>query len=285
MIPKQHYRDDVDLSIIGFGGIIVVGMEQSDANSLVTDVVNRGINYFDVAPQYGDGEAEIKLGNALKPHRDNVFLACKTLRRDADGAREELERSLDRLHTDHFDLYQFHSVSKTQDVEEIFRPGGAIETFVEAREDGLVNYLGFSSHLEEAALDMMDRFDFDSILFPTNFVCWYHGNFGPRVFKKAKEQGVSRLGLKSLALRPWNETEEKTYPNCWYHPIEDRELARKAMQFTLSRDVTALVPPGDHRLFKLALDLAHENLLDEKINLEELSKLSLKYEPLFRNEN
>jgi len=285
MVPKRHYRDDIDLSIIGFGGIIVVGMEQSEANSLVTDVVNKGVNYFDVAPQYGDGEAEIKLGKALKPHRDNIFLACKTLCRDAKGARKELERSLDRLHTDHFDLYQFHSVSKMQDVEEIFRPGGAIETFVKARDEGLVKYLGFSSHLEEAALEMIDRFDFDSILFPTNFVCWHHGNFGPRVFEKAKEKSISRLGLKSLALRPWNENEEKTYPNCWYHPIEDRELARKAMQFTLSRDVTALVPPGDHRLFKMALDLAGENLLDEEINLEDLEELSLKYEPLFRREN
>jgi len=285
MIPKRHYRDDIELSIIGFGGIIVVGMEQSEANSLVTDVVNQGVNYFDVAPQYGDGEAEIKLGKALKPHRKDVFLACKTLRRDAEGAREELERSLDRLHTDHFDLYQFHSVSKSQDVEEIFRSGGAIETFVKAREEGLVKYLGFSSHLEEAALKMMERFDFDSILFPTNFVCWYHGNFGPRVFEKARENGISRLGLKSLALRPWKENEEKAYPNCWYYPVEDRELARKAMQFTLSRDVTALVPPGDHRLFEMALDLVDEQLMNEKVNLEELQELSLKYEPLFRSEN
>lgn len=285
MIPKQHFRDDVALSIIAFGGMIVVGMKQSGANSLVEDVVAQGINYFDVAPQYGDGEAEIKLGNALKPHRGKVFLACKTLRRDAQGAREELERSLDRLHTDHFDLYQFHSVSKMQDVEEIFQPGGAIETFINAREEGLVKYLGFSSHLEEAALEMMERFDFDSVLFPTNFVCWYHGNFGPRVFAKAKEKGVSRLGLKSLALRPWMENEEKTYPNCWYHPIEDRELARRAMRFTFSRDVTALIPPGDPRLFKLAMDLAEDDLLDEEVNLEELPHLSQKYEPLFRSEN
>lgn len=285
MIPQRIFRKDIKLSTVGFGGMVVVGQQQSSVNTLVAESIDMGVNYFDVAPQYGDGEAEIKLGNALKPHRDNVFLACKTLRRDADGAREELGRSLERLHTDHFDLYQFHSVSKMQDVEEIFRPGGAIETFVKAREEGLVKYLGFSSHLEEAALEMMDRFDFDSILFPTNFVCWYHGNFGPRALEKAKDKSVSRLGLKSLALRSWNETEEKTYPNCWYHPIEDRELARKAMQFTLSRDVTALVPPGDHRLFKLALDLANETLLDEEIPLEELSKLSLKYEPLFRNEN
>src|SRR5512138_3719256 len=116
-LPKRRYRDNVDLSIIGFGGIVVMGQEQKDADREVAQAVERGVNYFDVAPQYGNGEAEIKLGPALAPHRKQVFLACKTLQRTAEGARMELERSLQRLRTDHFDLYQFHAVTTMQDVE------------------------------------------------------------------------------------------------------------------------------------------------------------------------
>ncbi|MGB9605523.1 MAG: aldo/keto reductase, partial [Bryobacteraceae bacterium] len=102
-LPRRRYRDDVELSIVGFGGIMLVGMEQAEANRLVAEAVDRGVNYFDVAPSYGDGEAETKLGPALEPYRKQVFLACKTQHRDAAGARRELGQSLRRLRTDHFD--------------------------------------------------------------------------------------------------------------------------------------------------------------------------------------
>lgn len=279
----RRFRDDIDLSVVGFGGMVVVGMEQADVNSLVDRVIDAGVNYFDIAPQYGDGEAEVKLGEALKSHREKIFLACKTLRRDATGAEQELIRSLERLHTDYFDLYQFHSVSTMEDVEEIFAPGGAIESFVKARDDGLVKYLGFSSHLEEAALDMLNRFKFDSMLFPTNFVCWYEGKFGPAVLKKARELGVRLLGLKSLALRPWEEEEDQVYPNCWYRPIDSEDLARKAMSFTLLQHVTALVAPGDARLADLAISIASENNFPVVISEEELAGIAADYPPIFSN--
>lgn len=209
MMKRRRFRDDVELSVVGFGGMVVVGMDQTDVNSLVDNVIGAGVNYFDVAPQYGDGEAEIKMGEALKSHREDIFLACKTLKRDAEGSKRELMRSLNRLHTEDFDLYQLHSVSTMEDVEEIFAPGGAIETFLMAKEKGLAKYLGFSSHLKAVALDLLERFRFDSILFPTNFVCWYKGGFGPKVLQKAEKQGVSCLALKSLALRPWTDDEEQ----------------------------------------------------------------------------
>jgi aryl-alcohol dehydrogenase-like predicted oxidoreductase len=116
-ITKREYKSGVKLSVIGFGGIVVVGMEQKDADRTVAEAFDRGINYFDVAPSYFDGEAEIKLAVALEPYRKRSFLACKTMERNAVGALKELERSLDRLKTDHFDLYQFHAVSNLDDVE------------------------------------------------------------------------------------------------------------------------------------------------------------------------
>jgi len=255
-LPRRHYRDDVQLSIIGFGGMVMVGQGPKRAARMVAEAVARGVNYFDVAPTYGDGEAEIKLGDALAAYRQNVFLACKTTARDAAGAQKELDQSLQRLHTDRFDLYQFHAVSSLDDVEQILRPGGAAEVFFKAREQGKARYLGCSAHSAEAALALMDRFPLDSILFPVNFVLYEQGRFGPQILAHAKTKGVARLALKSLAYTKWPEGARKSYPKCWYQPIEDGELARQALRFTLSEDVTAAIPPGDERLFQTALELA-----------------------------
>jgi aryl-alcohol dehydrogenase-like predicted oxidoreductase len=256
-LPKRPYRDGIQLSMIGFGGIVVVGLEQNDAGRIVAEAFDRGVNYFDVAPSYGNGEAETKLGEALRPYRPKVFLACKTGRRDAEGARAELERSLQRLHTDHLDLYQFHAVTTMKDVEQILGPGGAAETFLKARQQGKVRYLGCSAHSEEAAIAMLDRFRLDSILFPINFVCFSQANFGPQVIAHAKEKGTARLALKALAHTPWAPGADRSrHPKEWYEPIEDRELAGKALRFTLSEDITAAIPPGEAGIFRMALDLA-----------------------------
>jgi aryl-alcohol dehydrogenase-like predicted oxidoreductase len=257
-IPRRHYRDEVQLSIIGLGGMLLVGMKQDTANSIVSESIKQGINYFDVAPFYGNGEAERKMGRALASHRKRIFLACKTLERSAKGAQKELELSLRHLRTDHFDLYQFHAVTDLDEVDEIFAPGGALEAFLRARQQGKIRYIGFSAHSVEAALAMLGRFQFDSVLFPVNFVCYAQGNFGPQVMDKAKKLGVARLALKAMAHGPWRKGEKKKYPNCWYRPIEDRDLARQALRFTLSEDVTAAVPPGDERLFRMALELARD---------------------------
>ncbi len=144
-----------------------------------------------------------------------------------------------------------------KDVEQIFGPRGAAETFLKAREQGKARYLGCSAHSEEAAIAMLDRFRLDSVLFPINFVCFSQANFGPRVIAHAKEKGAARLALKSLARTSWAPGADRSrHPNAWYEPIEDRELAAKALRFTLSEDVTAAIPPGDEKSFRMALDLA-----------------------------
>jgi aryl-alcohol dehydrogenase-like predicted oxidoreductase len=281
-LPTRHYRDDVNLSILGLGGMLLVGMDQDAVDRVVGEALARGVNYFDVAPFYGGGEAEQKMGMALALHRNKVFLACKTLERSAAGAHAKLEASLRQLRTDHFDLYQFHAVSDVQEVEEIFAPDGALEAFLEARSRGMIRYIGFSAHSVEAALAMLDRFPFDSVLFPVNFICYARGNFGPQVIAKATEMGVARLAIKAMAHGPWRKGEKKKYPNCWYRPIDDPEMARQALRFTLSEGVSAAIPPGDERLFRMALDLS-SNLtplgLDER---EELLKSTRGLRPLLR---
>jgi len=246
------------LSIIGLGGIVVCKVDQEKANGVVADAIARGVNYFDVAPSYFDGEAEEKLGRALEGKRDKIFLACKTTRRDRAGAAEELERSLRRLRTDHVDLYQLHALTKTgEDVERALGPGGAIEAFAEAKKGGKARFLGFSAHSVEAALLAMERFPFDTILFPFNWVCWSRGDFGPQVLDAARKKGIGRLALKAMARSPWtDEAKRKDYGKCWYEPVTDEGEASLALRFALSQDITAAIPPGDERLFALALKIA-----------------------------
>ncbi|HEU0138956.1 MAG TPA: aldo/keto reductase [Bryobacteraceae bacterium] len=281
-IPKRAYRDGVNLSVIGFGGIVVVGHDQSDANRIVAESVDRGINYFDVAPTYGDGEAEQKLGPALEPFRKNAFLACKTTERTADGARRELEQSLKRLRTDHFDLYQFHAVTTQEDVDKILAPGGAAELFVKARKEGKVRYLGCSAHSASAAIALMDRFPLDSILFPVNYVLYSQGSFGPQILEHAKQKGVARLALKSLAKTRWAKGEKRDYPRCWYRPVSEPELAKQALRFTLSEDLTAAIPPGDVSLYRMALDLAAGFKPLSQAERDELLASAQGLDPLFR---
>ena len=242
------------LSIIGFGGIVVKDEEPASARRLVARAVERGVNYFDIAPTYGN--AEERLGPALEPYRASVFLACKTTQRTAEGARAELERSLQRLRTDHLDLYQLHAVRNLAEVDQITAPGGALEAFLAARQRGQVRYIGFSAHSEEAALALLDRFSFDSILFPFNWVCWHQGGFGPRALQAAQRQGIGILALKALARRPWQEGEALPWPKCWYAPVNTFEEAELALRFTLSRPVTAAVCPSHAELLWWACDIA-----------------------------
>ncbi len=242
------------LSVVGFGGIVVKDEEPAAAARLVAQAVERGINYFDVAPSYGN--AQERLGPALEPYRKSVFLACKTEKRTQAEAWSELQRSLGLLRTDHFDLYQLHAMTTMEDVEQAMGPGGAMEAFVEARRQGLVRFLGFSAHSEEAALALMERFPFDSVLFPFNWVLWHQASFGPAVVAKAQEKGVGRLALKALAKRPWREDEERRWPKCWYSPVDTCEEAELALRFTLSQPITAAVSPGHAELLWWACDAA-----------------------------
>jgi aryl-alcohol dehydrogenase-like predicted oxidoreductase len=256
-IPKRRLgKTGADLSIIALGGMLVKNTEQFFANNIVAEAFDRGINYFDVAPEYGD--AQQRLGPALEPYRKRSFLACKTLMRDKNGAAEELEDSLRKLRTDHVDLYQFHAVTTKEDVAKIFGPNGAMETFQAARQAGKVRFIGFSAHSVENALAMLDHYDFDTILFPINFVLFSQANFGPQVLARAREKGMGILALKSMAKTTWPAAQKKDHPHpkCWYQPAAFPDEASLGMRWTLSQPITAAVPPGDENYFRLAMNVA-----------------------------
>lgn len=245
------------LSVVGFGGIAVKDETPEQASRWVTTAVEEyGINYFDVAPSYGNSEE--RLGPALEPFRSEVFLACKTGKRTAVEAEKELQQSLVKLCTDHLDLYQLHAVTTEEDVNTILGPGGALETFVKARERGLVRFLGFSAHSEEAALALMDAFSFDTVLFPFNWACWHKGKFGPRVLEHANDKGMGILALKTLAKRRWKENEPRRWSKTWYSPVDTFEEASLAFRFTFSKPITAGTSPGHFELLTWMRDAAEQ---------------------------
>ena len=284
-LPRRPYgKTGIELSIIGLGGIVVMKAEPEQAKRVVAESVERGVNYFDVAPTYGD--AEIKLGPALEPYRKNVFLACKTGQRRRGPADEEMKRSFERLRTDHFDLYQLHGlVDIAKDVDAAFADDGVMPLLIEAKKDGRIRHIGFSAHSVDASLAAMDRFDFDSILFPVNFACYYKGNFGRQVIEAAKAKGMARLALKAMARQVWpdNDPQRDKYGKCWYQPLHNRREAELGLRFTLSQPVTAALPPGEEAPYRMALDLAMDLKPITKNDEAELRELAKRLNPIFEH--
>ena len=193
--------------------------------------------------------------------------------------RLELEQSLKMLQTDHVDLYQLHALTKMKDVEQVFGPGGAMETFQKAKKDGQVRYIGFSAHSEEAAHAALDRFDFDSILFPLSFPLWIKNGFGPSVHKRAKEAGKGILALKAMAHQQWKQGERR-WKKAWYEPFDQIDQVALALRFTLHLPVTAMIPPGHWELVKMAVMLAQARGLTP-LNGDDEELLRSKSQPIF----
>ncbi|MBM32283.1 MAG: oxidoreductase [Chloroflexi bacterium] len=266
------------LSVLGLGGIVIKGLDQYSSDSIVSDAISEGINYFDVAPGYGD--AEQLLGLSLKKYRSNSFLACKTNKRTEKEATEELHNSLKILKTDYFDLYQLHAMKNDEDFDKVMADDGAMKTLQKAKEKGLVKYLGFSCHSEKVAKKLIESFEFDSILMPVNWGVYLKHGFGSELLEIAKNKGIAVLALKSMALQMWDDPKNRKYKNCWYEPIDDPYFAELALKFTLSKSVTSLLSPGDPKLFKLALKFVKNFSPITSQEMKELRDFSNKINPI-----
>jgi predicted aldo/keto reductase-like oxidoreductase len=272
-------RTGLDISIISFGGVMARRMEQEEVNKAVSEAIDRGVNLFDVGPTYGD--AQNKLGPAIEKYREQIILTCKTEPDKNKGeARADLENSLKLLKTDFFDVYQLHEVTDMDSLKKAIDPGGALEAILEAKEEGLVKYIGFSAHSEEYALKLMELYDFDTVMFPVNWNYWINYHQGETVIKKARETNKGILAIKALAQRRWKDNEERVGYKTWYKPLFDNEeLAELALKFTLSQDVDTAVCPGDKRMLYRSIDLveAYKGSYvlsnNEKERLEEFADL------------
>lgn len=247
-------RTGREISLIGFPGLALSRLSQEESNTAARKAFDRGCNYFDVAPAYGD--AEEKMGPALAGWRDQVFLSCKTKMRDAKGAREELERSLRRLKTDHFDLYQLHHIRYPAEVQQALGPGGAMETLLKAREEGKVRWLGFSAHTTKGALELMKGFRFDTVMFPINFVEYFTLDFGKPILELAREQGAAVIAIKPTSAGAWAPGAERKR-QWWYPTLETVEDLRLALRFTLSLEpVVTGIPVSFVDVFEKTLEAA-----------------------------
>jgi predicted aldo/keto reductase-like oxidoreductase len=234
------------LSVIGFPGLALCQQGQEEGTAGIHKAFDNGINYFDVAPAYGrDGECEIKMGVGLQGiDRSKIFLACKTKKRDAQGAREELERSLSRLKTDHFDLYQIHAVFTPEESQRALAPGGAIEMILKAKEEGKIRFVGLSAHTTRGALEMLKGFQFDSIMFPIDYVDYLQWGFGKAVIECAQERGTAVFAMKTLCAGAWPQGAARSR-NWWYKTVETQEDVNLAVRFSLSQPgVVAAIPPS-----------------------------------------
>lgn len=271
-IPRRPLgRTGLDVPIIGFPGLGLIHDDQATCTELIRAAVDAGVNYLDNAPAYGKGDSEIKMGIGLEGiPRDSYFLACKTKMRDAAGCTEELNRSLERLKTDHFDLYQLHCLMTADEVHQALGPGGAMEVILKAKEQGKIRHIGFSAHTTAAALAAMKAFRFDTVMFPISYVEYFKIGFGKEVLALAAEQGAATLAIKPLAGGAWAPDAKRTR-KWWYRPIDDPTEASMALRFTLSQpSVASGIPPAWPDIFKNAIGIARDY---RPITPEETSRL------------
>jgi predicted aldo/keto reductase-like oxidoreductase len=245
-------------TVVTFGAAALWQVSQAEADKAVELALAHGVNHIDVAPSYG--EAELRLGPWLAKHRHDFFLGCKTMERGREGARAELHRSLERLQVDSFDLYQLHAVGDMAELDKALAPGGAIEAIVEAREQGLVHFIGITGHGHQAPAvhaEALRRFPFDTVLLPLNFVLWankdYRRDF-QALLKLAAEKDVGIMVIKALAKRPWGEREHAYHT--WYEPFDDQPSIDRCVRFVLSHNITTLISSGDVRLIPMILQAA-----------------------------
>jgi aryl-alcohol dehydrogenase-like predicted oxidoreductase len=241
-----------------FGAAALSSVSQAVADRTLEVLMAHGINHIDVAASYGDAELRVKPW--LRNARDSFFLATKTGERKAADARAELHRSLDRLGVDHVDLWQLHNLADPIEWDTALSPGGAIEAAIEARDQGLVKWIGVTGHGAQIAANhrrSIARFDFDSVLLPYNFVTmqspYYAENFEALVAACA-ERGTAVQTIKSIALRPWaGRTHTRT---TWYQPLEDQGDIDLAVWWVLGRPGVFLNTVGDVDLLPRVLDAA-----------------------------
>ncbi|MDD3788349.1 MAG: aldo/keto reductase [Petrimonas sp.] len=262
-----------------YGGIVSMRDGQDASNNYVAWALDRGINYFDVAPTYGD--AQEKLGLSLKPFRKDNYLACKTTQRMREGAEKEFEESLKLLHTDYFDVYQLHSLTKPEDVDKAFGPGGVMEMIEKEKQRGRIRKVGFSAHSQEQALRAMAMYDFDSIMFPTNWQMIMRDGWGAGAVNDAKRRGMGVLAIKGLVHRRWLDSDEKTrssYPKSWVKPIDvsDTALGIAALKYTFQSGADVIIPPGDFRDFAFCVDHIDE-ILESPLSKKEKTLLDNEY--------
>lgn len=267
-MEKRRFGRTKHMSTVAVFGAVALGqLSQPEADQAIRDVLDAGINHFDVAPTYG--EAESRLGPWMPKIRDAIFLGCKTTQRSKKGALNEFQQSLERLQVERFDLYQLHAVTEMIELDKCTKKGGALEAVIEMREKGLTDYIGITGHGLHAPavfLEALNRFNFDSVLFPINptlFADAIYRRDAMALLERCAEEDVGVMIIKSVAKEPWGEREH-TY-HTWYMPFEQEQQIQENINFALSFDLAHICTPGDYRLLDKVFTACEEfEPLDEE---------------------
>jgi len=285
-VPRRKLgRTDANISTVGFPGLALRNYSQDEGTAKIHDTFAQGLNYYDVAPAYGaDGECEIRMGIGMEGlDRDKIFLSCKTKQRDKAGAKEELERSLKRLKTDRFDLYQLHCLFEVDEVEQALdKTNGAIATILEAQKAGVVKYIGFSAHTTRAALAAMRGFAFDTVMFPINFVEHHAIGMGTQVLELAHQQGAGVIAIKPISKGPWLKG---TQPRgaWWYRWSEQQDELNLFMHWTLSQqNVASGIPCSFFPQIDMCIQAAKQFAPVTEAEVQKLRTVCADCESLFR---
>jgi aryl-alcohol dehydrogenase-like predicted oxidoreductase len=266
-----------------FGAAAFSKITQEDADRVIELVVEAGVNHIDIAPSYG--QAEERVGPWMPRERQRFFLGCKTQERTKEGAWNELRQSLKRLQTETFDLYQFHAITKMEELDAVTMKGGALEAFVEARERGLFKYIGITGHGVNAPqiyLEALRRFDFDTVLFPLNFVQLAnpeYRKYAEELIAECKAKDVGTMIIKSITRAPWGERPHTA--TTWYEPFEKMDEIQRAVNFALSYEVTGVCTAGDTRVLPLMLKACENFVQLNESEREQMIQSANQYEPLF----
>lgn len=245
-----------------FGAAALGRMRQDKADTVLETLLEFGVNHIDTAAGYGD--SELRIAPWMKTHRADFFLATKTGERDASGARRSLERSLVRLGVERVDLIQLHNLVEAEEQKRALGPGGALEALVDARDAGLVRYIGVTGHGTFAPrrhLESLRQFPFDSVLAPCNFAMLAQPEYAAdfeELYTTCREREVAFQAIKSVARRRWSEADEGPR-HSWYHPIRDREALRRAVHFVLARPRVFLNTSSDTTLLRPTLEAAADH--------------------------
>ena len=266
-----------------FGAAAFWELSQQDADKVLEQIIEAGVNHIDVAPSYG--QAEERIGPWMPRERNRFFLGCKTTERTKDGAWSELQRSLKRLQTETFDLYQLHAITTMEELDAVTMKGGALEAFVEARERGLTRFIGITGHGAQAPqiyLEALRRFDFDSVLFPLNFVQMANPEYrkqAEELIATCKAKDVGTMIIKAITKAPWGERPHTA--TTWYEPFDKMDEIQRALNFALSYDVTGFCTAGDTNILPMVLEACENFKRLNAAELEEVIRLGKEYEPLF----
>ena len=283
MEKRRFGRTGHESSIAIFGAAAFFDISQQKADEVMEYVLSTEINHIDVAPSYGD--AEIRLGPWLAKHRDRFFLGCKTQERTKSAAAEELRRSLEKLRVDRFDLFQLHAVTNMEELDQVTAMGGALEAIIEAREEGLLDYIGITGHGLEVPtvfLEAIERFNFDSILFPINFILYENSEYrdnAQALLQTCKQRDIGSMVIKHIAKGPWGE-DDKTHTT-WYRPFDEKNWIQKCVDFVLSQPISGVCTPGDITLLPLVVDACQNFQTMESAEQKELISKTHQFEHLF----